>query len=118
VQQSDPDAANRARMEALKAQIRSADEALQALQRDLVPADRMNALLQEMLARDTRLTLLSLRTLAAEPLVQAEQPRKDGKAPDAPAAAPANAHVYKHGVEIVVQGTYTSLHDYLARLER
>jgi MSHA biogenesis protein MshJ len=113
----DPDAANRARMDALKQQLRTADEALATMQRELVPADRMNAVLQEMLARDSQLTLVSLRTLPAEPLVPT--PPDAAKGGDPPkAAAQEKAHVYKHGVEITIQGNYTSLHDYLARLER
>jgi MSHA biogenesis protein MshJ len=113
---ADPDAANRARVETLRSQIRAADAALQELQRELVPAGNVNALLQEMLARDSDLALVSLKTLAVEPLVQSAKPR-DGKAAEPPRAGE-NAPVYKHGVEITVQGTYSGLHDYLARLER
>jgi MSHA biogenesis protein MshJ len=116
VQSSDLDAGNRARIEALTEQIRAADAALAALQRDLVPADRVNGLLQDMLARDNRLTLVSLRTLPAEPLVPQEKAAADAKTADVPKNH--TAHVYKHGVEITVQGAYSSLHDYLARLER
>lgn len=113
-----PDAQNRARAEALRQQIGALDERLKALHQDLVPAGRVNALLQEILARDARLTLVSLRTLAAEPLVGG---------PEKPAAAGATApgrrevsqgHVYKHGVEITLQGSYAHLHDYLMRLEQ
>lgn len=122
IKPSDPDAANRGRIEALQAQIKASDETLGALQRDLVPADRMNGLLQEMLARDPHLTLISLRTLPVEPLVPAAaKPARErtGTPPrEAEEDKTQQAHVYKHGVEITLQGTYTSLHDYLARLER
>ena len=116
VQTIDPDAANRARIDALKDQLRQADEALAAMQRELVPAERMNAVLQEMLVRDSQLALVSLRTLPAEPLVPAPDAAKGADPQKLPAAG--KAHVYKHGVEITIQGNYTSLHDYLARLER
>lgn len=112
-QQVDPDAANRARAEALKTQIRVADETLRTLQRDLVPAEQVNTLLREMLVRDSRLSLVSLRTLPVEPLVGGPE----GKAAAAKDSAE-TVRVYKHGVEITLQGTYTSLHDYVARLEK
>lgn len=120
--QADPDAASRARAEALRQQIGALDDTLKALQRELVPAERVNTLLQEMLARDNRLTLVSLRTLPAEPLAG-----RDAKPPASAGAAPAPAPpkresgpslVYKHGVEITIQGSYGNLHDYLVRLER
>lgn len=118
---ADPDAESRARAEALRREVGMLDETLKALQRELVPAERVNTLLQEMVARDTRLTLVSLRTLPAEPLAGG-----GGKSPAstaAPAAAPSKAEpgpglVYKHGVEITLQGSYANLHDYLMRLER
>lgn len=117
--QADPNAANRTRVEALRKQIAMADATLKSMQRDLVPAGQVNSLLQEMVARDKGLTLVSLRTMPAEPLVPDGDKRGGAKA-----AAPSakrdseHGHVYKHGIEITVQGTYSSLHDYLARLER
>ena len=120
--QADPDAASRARAEALRQEVGALDETLKALQRELVPAERVNTLLQEMLARDTRLTLVSLRTLPAEPVAG-----RDAKPPASASAAAAPAQpkrelaqslVYKHGVEITIQGSYANLHDYLMRLER
>ena len=116
-QTGDPDAANRARVDQLKNQIREADETLATMQRELVPADRMTGVLQEMVAGDKQLTLVSLRTLPAEPLVTSGDPAA-AKGPEPPKPSPDKPYVYKHGVEITLQGNYTSLHDYLARLER
>ena len=114
-----PDAAA-ARRDAVVKRIAESDEALRALHKSLVPAQRMNLLLQDMLRADPGLQLVSLRTLAAEPLLP------DG-AKSTPAAAPAGAplkgafteaNVYKHGVEITLRGGYEQLYNYLARLER
>jgi MSHA biogenesis protein MshJ len=115
-----PDTALAARREALARRIEEADATLRALHKGLVPAQRMNELLQEMLRADAGLQLVSLRTLETVPLL-----------PDAPKAAPpaaaakttpnrafAEANVYKHGVEITLRGGYEQLYDYLARLER
>lgn len=116
--QSDPDAANRARGDELKRQLDTLDETLKAMQRDLVPADRMNPLLREMLTRDGGLQLIALRTLPVAPLVA--RPEKAGAAATAPPAKSdmREINVYKHGMEITLQGSYASLHDYLKRLEQ
>lgn len=119
----DPDAANRARGEALQRQIDELDETLKAMHGDLVAAERMAPLLREMLASDSGLHLVALRTLPVEALVtRAQKPAATGGAAAAPAlpAKPAATatNVYKHGVDITLQGSYANLHDYLARLEQ
>lgn len=115
---ADPDADSRGRAEALRREVGALDSTLQALQRELVPAERVNTLLQEMLASDTRLTLVSLRTLPAAPLAGGDAKSPAGPNAAAAAAEPGPSLVYKHGVEITVQGSYVNLHDYLMRLER
>ena len=115
-----PDAGLAARRDALARRIEQTDDALRALHRSLVPAQRMNELLQEMLRADAGLQLVSLRTIETVPLL-----------PDAPKTAPpaasagttpkrafAEGNVYKHGVEITLRGGYEQLYNYLARLER
>jgi MSHA biogenesis protein MshJ len=114
-----PKAAADRKREALLRRIEEVDEALKALHKTLVPAQRVNLLLQEMLKRDARLQLVSLRTIAATPLIA-----EKAKAP-APAVPPGAAakggfvqnNIYKHGVEITVRGGYEDLYEYLARLE-
>jgi MSHA biogenesis protein MshJ len=122
-QRADPDAANRARRDAIKRQIAEIDETLKDMQRSLVPAQNMKAVLQEMLARNPRLQLIAMRTLPATPLVE-----KRDKAAKPAATAPASksedkftagaSTVFKHGAQITLQGSYADLHDYLARLEK
>jgi MSHA biogenesis protein MshJ len=119
-----PDASVVARRDALAKRIAESDEALRTLHKSLVPAQRMNLVLQEMLRADPGLQLVSLRTIAAVPLL-----------PDTPKAAPSEtppgtppgtppkgafieSNVYKHGVEITLRGGYEQLYSYLARLER
>jgi MSHA biogenesis protein MshJ len=120
---ADPNAANLARRDGIKSQIAAIDETLQDMQRGLVPAQNMKAVLQEVLARNPRLQLVALRTLPATPLVEApDKAGKTGAAAPAPGfqdkpAAGANL-VFKHGIRITLQGSYTDLHDYLARLEK
>ncbi|MBI4190031.1 MAG: type II secretion system protein M [Betaproteobacteria bacterium] len=116
---ADPDAAARTRRDGLKRQIAEIDESLKGVQKSLVPAQRMNALLHDMLARNPRLRLIGMRSLPLSTLVE----RRD-KTPDAGGAAAADrqmlseGNVFKHGVEVTLSGSYADLHDYLARLER
>jgi MSHA biogenesis protein MshJ len=116
---TEPDIANRARRDGIKREIAQIDATLKDMQQSLVPAQNMQALLQEMLTRNPRLQLIAMRTLPAAPLVAKRDTtgRNDDTAPGAKAAAGADG-VFKHGVRITVQGSYADLHDYLARLEK
>ena len=115
-----PDAGIVARRDALARRIEESDEALRALHKSLVPAQRMNLLLQDMLRADPGLQLVSLRTIAAVPLLPDAPKTAPSAAPPAspPKRAFAEGNVYKHGVEITLRGGYEQLYNYLARLER
>lgn len=123
-QRAAPDAANQARREVIKRQIAEIDETLKDMQRSLVPAQNMKAVLQEVLARNPRLHLIAMRTLPVAPLVEKHDKADRPNAPAAPAAKSQNKpaaganNVFKHGAQITLQGSYTDLHDYLARLEK
>ena len=114
---ADPDAENKARLASLRGEEAAAQEAIAALGRDLVPPDQMVTMLESMLARQERLRLVSLAKLPIQSLdTSAGQARA---APAAAGAVPqASAMVYKHGVEIVVQGQYLDLMHYLDQLEK
>jgi MSHA biogenesis protein MshJ len=120
---ADPDVANRVRRDDIKRQITEIDDTLKNMQQSLVPAQRMNALLQEVLTRNPRLQLVAMRTLPVTLLVEK---RDKAEKPDAAAPAPkssekpaaSDSNVFKHGVQITVQGSYADLYDYLARLEK
>lgn len=128
-----PKAAAERGQETLLRRIEEADEALKALHKTLVPAQRVNLLLQEMLKRDARLQLVSLRTIAAAPLLggKGKAPSSAGAVGDKaqasssagvpPSSGPKSGfvqtNIYKHGVEITVRGAYEDLYEYLARLE-
>jgi MSHA biogenesis protein MshJ len=117
----DPNPAQQAKNEELQRSIEELDAKLKEMERDLVSADRMKTVLQEMLARDRGLQLVSLRTLPVVSLI-AKAPEqaagRSGKSEGAPQAGSPSANVYRHGVEITVRGKYTNLHEYLVRLER
>jgi MSHA biogenesis protein MshJ len=105
----DPNAILRARIEAKRKEIAGIDTQLSSLQRALIPPERMAGVLQELIGRSPQVRLVSLRNLTAAPLVKATAAADPGQ----PAA-----HVYRHGVEIVVEGAYLDLLSYIARIER
>jgi MSHA biogenesis protein MshJ len=123
----DPEKALHASLE----QTRSKDAALaseiEKFGNALVPPQQMSALLGEFVTRNRGLRLLAIHSLPPQPLI--ERKATDGVAKtDKPAAAetgqvdkagaPLQANLYRHGVEIRVEGSYADLNAYLAALER
>jgi MSHA biogenesis protein MshJ len=115
----DPDGAVRERIADKRRQIAEIDTQLAGLQRTLVPPQTMGVVLEELVGQDQRVRIVELHNLAPAPLVE-----KEGQAP-APAGSPTVAaasaggrHVYKHGVQVVVEGSYLDLLAYVARLEK
>lgn len=120
----DPDAAVRAELEQLRAQLAAQAERFQAVERSLVPPEKMGGLLESLLARSRGLQLVSLQTLPPTPVLEQKTaataaPGAAAKpaSPPPPAAAAGEGGLYKHGVELKVSGTYAELVAYLAELE-
>ncbi|MDQ9170220.1 MSHA biogenesis protein MshJ [Oxalobacteraceae bacterium R-40] len=124
----DPDAVNRARLKELQQQLERMHTQLVEMEKGLVSPDRMPALLGDILRRDSRLTLLSLKTLPVAPL--SENGTVDAGTMVEKVAATAGANikkaegnlsdaepVFRHGVEIVVQGSYMDMLQYMDALE-
>lgn len=130
-QGSDPDAASKARLAQLKRQIEEMNARLESTQQSLVPPEKMAAVLEDILRRDRQLQLVSLKTLPTTGLKELAAPVVTAPAaqPQAPANQPAakpvanstqdsmQNSIYRHGVEITVQGSYADLLHYLAQLE-
>lgn len=110
----DPDAGARKRVEELNRQLSTYDGELRDVQQGLVPPNKMVKVLEEMLTRDAHVRLVKLRTLPVASLVEpAEKP-----AADSVQAKPAKSLVYKHGIELTVEGSYNELLEYQTRLEK
>jgi MSHA biogenesis protein MshJ len=118
--EQDPDAANKKRMEQLQQQVAEMDKTLEGVQQGLVSPERMPQLLKDLLLKNQQLHLISIKTLPVSTLVPS---KKDTAASNAKGAkqenkaSPEEAQIYKHGVEITVQGTYLDLLAYLSELE-
>jgi MSHA biogenesis protein MshJ len=125
-QNSDPDAPNKARLAVLKQQIAQMQGNLNEMQKGLVSPDKMSALLEDIVRQNGKLRLVSLKTLpvsSLSELIEAETKASE-KPADAAAASkdaskekPLGASVYRHSVEIVIQGEYQDMMNYLTQLE-
>jgi MSHA biogenesis protein MshJ len=101
--EADPDARDRERLTALRAEATTLAAQLAEEQRRFTSPQRMREVLEEMLERNKRLQLVDLKTLPitdlAAPLGQAGQ------------------RIFRHGVELTLTGRYLELHAYLRALE-
>lgn len=123
----DPDAASRVQLADTQQQLRVVNNQFKELQQALVTPQEMAHVLEELLQHNHGLQLKSLRTL---PMVSvsdmlAVKAEKDGQktgATDKPVSAQAKdgreAWLYRHGVEITVQGRYGDMLAYLGELEQ
>ncbi|MDD2702274.1 MAG: agglutinin biogenesis protein [Sideroxydans sp.] len=109
--QADKDAPQRERIRQLREQIALGDTFLRETQDKLVQPARMAHLLEQVLAKNSRLQLVSLETLQVANFIE-----KADKDPQ-PAAADGK-QIYKHGVRITVRGNYADLTQYLQMLEK
>jgi MSHA biogenesis protein MshJ len=110
----DPESAARRRLEDLRRRIADTQRALSQRQSKLIAADRMAGLMEDLVARNRSLELVGLKSLPPT-RVGADQ----AQAAKAAAAAPVQGEraVFRHGVEVTVQGTYLDLLEYVRQLE-
>jgi MSHA biogenesis protein MshJ len=108
----DPNAPNRARLAAVKAEIDALAGKLRALEQGLVAPEKIAPLLETILAANGRLTLVSMKTLPAAAVAEASY----NQAPANEAAAGA-ALLYRHGVQVTVRGNYLDMINYMNALE-
>ncbi|CAN7383698.1 type II secretion system protein GspM [Pseudoduganella sp. LjRoot289] len=158
IAQMDPDLSTRQRLEKIQHENETMRESLRTMQKGLVPPERIGQLLEQMLQGNSRLKLVSLKTLPARGMSDgrfaepdpAESGRPQGEvqrmmtsslspvpppaaapsvtAPGAPAApvtpsaprAPVKQEelLYRHGVQVVLQGNYLDMVSYMESLER
>jgi len=110
--QQDPDAAARDGLRKLQASLAETNAKIAAEERRFTDPGQMQKVLHELLARNRSVHLVELRSLPAVSLAELR-----GTAAAEPAADSARL-IFRHGVELVVTGSYLDLHAYLADLER
>lgn len=125
----DPDVAARAELTGLKNQLAEQASRLALMESSLVPSHQMPGLLEDMIGGRTGLRLLSLKTLPVAPVLSKKAvvaKVEPGKSPETPAnssvpvlaSAQPSEGLFKHGVEISLEGSYQELAGYLERLEQ
>jgi MSHA biogenesis protein MshJ len=131
----DPDAPNRKRLETMKAEAEQTSDSLRAVQKGLVAPEKMIPVVGQLLRANENLRLLSLRNLpvtgvsgralksgqdgTAAPIVKAPVPAA-GSASSAAGSVDVQSQpelLYRHGVEIVLQGGYLDMINYMSTLE-
>lgn len=117
-QNADPDAVNRDKLAQARKDLAAVSTRLARFEAGMVPPARMHAFLQGLLARDGSIEVIGLSTLPVT-LVGAPAPDKpEAASKDKPAAQVPDEGIYQHGIEIRLAGSYNSLLNYLAELER
>lgn len=117
--QIDPDAVNKAKMIAAQSRLLAVDASLDTLRQGFVTPEKMPQLLESLLKKNGQLKLVSLKTLPVSDLLAST----NGSAPSGGASKPApsvanDLPVFRHGVELTVEGRYLDLLDYLVALEQ
>ncbi|MTW13726.1 hypothetical protein GM658_24240 [Pseudoduganella eburnea] len=105
---ANPDAATQKQLADLNRDAAALAGALRATQHGLVAPEKMGQLLQQLLRSNGKLKLLSLRTLPVSGM---------GGNADAKAAPVRRELLYRHGVEVVLQGGYLDMLNYMEALE-
>ena len=103
---------HRDRLRALRERVAAAEETVRIFTTDLVAPDQMRFVLEDLIRRQRGLELVSISNLAVRPMVDeaqaAEQPVADGRGPS----------LYRHGVVLVLEGSYLDGLSYLEAIER
>lgn len=110
--QIDPDMENRKRLEKLKQRLAEMEAPLETVQQTLVSPDRKVLLLEGLLLQYPHLKMVSLQTLPATSALESKN-AGGGKVSGAGASL-----VYRHGVQLVLEGGYHDLLQYLAGVEK
>jgi MSHA biogenesis protein MshJ len=113
----DPDAGRKAELAALIGERDKLDGQLREFGTALVRPEEMNGLLESLLARHTGLRLLSLKTMAPQSVLRNSEASNAANAGDGKVVE-RSFDLYRHGVEIRLEGNYGQLQAYLAQLEK
>lgn len=117
--QLDPDAGAKAELATLSNDRAALENELGKLDGTLVRPEQMNELLEHLLARHAGLRLLSLKTLKPEGVLgKVEGAGDKGGQTGVPKMPEERFNLYRHGVEIHLEGSFAELQAYLAQLEQ
>lgn len=125
---NDPDAQNKQRIKTLQVSLNSLEHEINNLQTTLINPDKMPALLRSLLKKNSHLKLVELKTLPTTGLLDEASSNDPITAVVTSEQANINAvkttseayiaPVFKHGVEITLEGPYLDLLAYVSELEK
>ena len=107
----DPDAQNKQRIAELQSRLQLLETRLNHLQTTLINPDKMPELLRSLLKKNGNLKLIELKTLPVKGLLESS-------AENTEQAAKQDVPVFRHGVEITIEGRYLDLLEYVTELEK
>ena len=122
---ADPDAPKKERLTRLRRDLAALESELNALAVSFIPPEKMNGLLEQLLAGHPRLRLVGLKSLPPENLSEPARAPAAAREGDGETASAGNAGrepsgrvgLFRHGVELELEGTYPDLHAWLAQVE-
>lgn len=113
--QIDPDVENRQRLNQLRSKLKELEAPMETVQKSLVSPDKKVMLLEDLLVQNPHLKLVSLKTLPAASVLESktiDTGKKGGP------AVPSTSLVYRHGVQLTIEGGYHDLLQYLVAMEK
>ncbi len=116
--QHDVNADVRSRLTAARTQLDALELQIKGFHQTLIPAHSMAKVMSGMLEREATVQLISLRNIAAEPLTLDGQGKTRASEGERVKADQSQGFLYKHGIELVVEGGYFELLNYLSNLEK
>jgi MSHA biogenesis protein MshJ len=117
---TDPDAQNKQHIAELQSHLLVLETQLNDLQTTLINPDKMPELLHSLLKRNSALKLIELKTLPTKGLLDSSSEDANTQDADSQTKTPniQDLPVFKHGVEITIEGHYLDLLEYVTELER
>jgi len=120
----DPDAQNKQRIAELHTQLQALKSKQSQLNASLISPEKMPELLKDLLSKNGKLKLIALNTLPPKNLVEMPlKPTDSGVTASVANSAEQNpapiqeGALFKHGVEITVEGRYLDLLEYVSTIE-
>ena len=121
---ADPDAPLKTRLAELGERQAQLQRQIDAQSAELVPPEKMPAVLEKILANNPRLQLIEVKTLPRVSISLENEtrcpgtPAGQGREPKTPAADEKRPNeIYRHGVEVTMRGSYLDLLAYLMQIE-
>jgi len=113
----DPDRPLRERLAIVRSELAEVERVVGAEERKFTAPEQMRKVIEEMLARNSSVRLVAMKTLATTSIAETHAAATPSSAKPA-TPNPRERLIYRHGIEITVQGAYLDLLRYVSDLER